>query len=262
MFTYGEMHEKRREIHKCHRLGRMEPIKITDNVYFVGTYQASSHIIDTGEGLIMFDTGYAETAYLLVDSIYRLGYRPEDIKYIVNTHWHHDHTAATADIAALSGAKTLIARDDAEKAKAFFDADILIDDKDTLTLGNTTVEFLVTPGHTKGTLSFFFDTTDGGKVLRAGSFGGTGLNTLALGTFEFENAREAFFASIERLKGEKVDVFLGNHTWNNGTWHKGQLALESEKNPFVDSELWHKFLEKRKQDLVDLINRENSNGKE
>ena len=31
------------------------------NIYFVGTYEASSHLIDTGDGLILIDTGYEET---------------------------------------------------------------------------------------------------------------------------------------------------------------------------------------------------------
>mgnify|MGYP006326851691 FL=1 len=35
-----------------------EPIKIFGNLYFVGTKPASVHVIDTGDGLIMLDTGY------------------------------------------------------------------------------------------------------------------------------------------------------------------------------------------------------------
>ena len=55
--------------------GRIEPIKITDNVYFVGTYQVSSHLIDTGEGIILIDTGFKNTLYLVVESIRELGFR-------------------------------------------------------------------------------------------------------------------------------------------------------------------------------------------
>lgn len=120
MFRYGDMYSILKDIKKTPRLGRMTPFKIVGNVYFVGTYHASSHLIDTGDGLILIDTGYAATEYMLVDSIYRLGFKPDDIKYIVNTHWHWDHAEATADIAALSGAKTIIGRDDEQKAKKYF----------------------------------------------------------------------------------------------------------------------------------------------
>ena len=98
-----------------HYEGRVDPFKIIGNVYFIGCIPASSHLIDTGEGLILIDTGYEDTLFLLVDSIYRLGFRPSDIKYIIHTHWHGDHTAATAGLVALSGAKTLIGHKDAAR---------------------------------------------------------------------------------------------------------------------------------------------------
>ena len=43
-----------------HYEGAIEPFKIIGNTYFVGTFPASSHLIDTGDGLILLDTGYAE----------------------------------------------------------------------------------------------------------------------------------------------------------------------------------------------------------
>ena len=87
-------------------VGKIQPFKIIDGVYFVGTYQASSHLVDTGDGLILIDTGYDNTTYLVVNSIYELGFNVKDIKYIINTHWHGDHTEGTAPIADLSGART------------------------------------------------------------------------------------------------------------------------------------------------------------
>lgn len=256
MFRYGSMYEKLPEIQKNHRLGKMTPFKIVGNVYFVGTYQASCHIIDTGEGLIMIDPGYSATAYLVIDSLYRSGFDPRDIKYIINTHWHGDHTEATADFADLSGAKTLIGRDDAAKAKRHFVPDILIDDGDTLTLGNTTIRFVHTPGHTKGTVSFFFDTVEDGRSYRVGSFGGAGLNTMVPEAFDFDGCREAYFASLARLKKERVDVFIGNHTWNNDTYGKSIGLLEGKSNGFINSEIWLTFLNTYENRLIKIIENE------
>lgn len=222
--------------------GKMEPFKIIGNVYFVGTFQASCHLIDTGDGLILIDPGYSNTLYLVIRSIYKLGFKPEDIKYIVNTHWHGDHTEATAALVDLSGAKTLIGRYDEERTKRYFVPDILLKDGDTLELGNTKMTFMETPGHTKGTVSFFFDTVDNGRTYRVGMFGGAGANTMVRGKFDYEGCREGYRASLHRLQKEKVDVFIGNHTWNNDTFEKGKLLLETGENTFVDPELWHKFL--------------------
>ena len=189
----------------------------------------------------------------MVASIYKLGFRPEEIKYIINTHWHWDHTEATAALAELSGAKTLLGREDEENAKRYFTPDILLKDGDTLTLGNTTISFMETPGHTKGTISLFFDTTEGGRTYRVGMFGGAGSNTLRKGAFEFEGCREAYYASLERLQKEKVDVFIGNHVWNNDTFTKGKLLMETGENQFLDGSLWNKFLTHCKKRLDNVI---------
>ena len=256
MFKNSDIHSRLAEMHVNPEVGRMQPCRIIGKTYFVGTYQASCHLIDTGDGLIMIDTGYLNTRDLVLDSIRHLGFSPKNIRYIVNTHWHGDHTAATSFFAELSGAKTLIGRDDLEKAKRYFTADIPVDDGDTLTLGNTTVSFMHTPGHTKGTLSFFYDTEDGGTTYRVGMFGGAGANTLVEGEYDFDGAREAYLASVDRLKREKVDVFIGNHTWNNNTYEKSLKLLSGGENEFIDGKVWLKFLEHCKARLERIISEE------
>ena len=257
MFRYGKMHDLLPQVKQYPWLGKMTPFKIFGNTYFVGTYQASCHIIDTGDGLIMIDPGYENTAYLVIDSIYQLGFDPRDIKYIINTHWHWDHTEATAAFADLSGAKTLIGRDDVEKASKYFTPDIIIDDGDTLSLGDTTVRFVHTPGHTKGTVSLFYDIVEDGVIYRVGMFGGAGLNTLVPSEYDFEGCREAYFASLERLKLEKVDIFIGNHTWNNNTYGKYEKLAATGQNDFIDSDIWQCFLDEYKRRLTDKIRKEN-----
>ena len=74
---------------------QMKPFKIAENLYFVGTKRASSHLIDTGCGLILLDTGYPKDLYLILDGIYRLGFNPSDIKYILHSHGHIDHFGGT-----------------------------------------------------------------------------------------------------------------------------------------------------------------------
>lgn len=234
-------------------LGKMEPFRLFGDTYFVGTYQASCHLIDTEDGLVMIDPGYTNTAYLVMDNIYRLGFDPRDIKYIVNTHWHWDHTEATAGFADLSGARTLLGSEDAEKASQYFTPDILISDGDTLSLGNKTFRFLHTPGHTKGTISLFYEDTDGDRTCTLGMFGGAGLNTLVPGAYDFDGAREAYFASLARLRKVHVDVMLGNHTWNNDTYGKFLAMLDEAENPFLDPTLWTRFLDDYKLRLESLI---------
>ena len=256
MFRYGPMYENSPRYGKEPWLGRMEPCKIIANTYFVGTYQASCHLIDTGDGLILIDPGYSNTLYLVVDSIRKLGFDPGDIRYILCTHWHGDHTAATRPLVGISGAKTMIGELDAERAAECFVPDILIKDGDELTLGDTTIHFMHTPGHTAGTVSFFYDAWENGHVYRLGMFGGAGVNTLSRNTFEFEGCREAYLSSLTRLRSERVDVMLGNHTWNNDTYNKSIELLSGGENRFIDPELWCRFLNNCKARLMKVIERE------
>ena len=225
--------------------GRIVPFAISDNVYFVGTYQASVHLIDTGDGYILVDTGYKNTFDLVVESIKALGFDPDGVKYIVNTHWHGDHTQASGMMAELTGAKNVISRIDAPEVEklGYFKPDVLLDDGDKLTLGNTTLEIMITPGHTKGTVSFTFDTTYNGKVYKVGMFGGAGANTL-VHPHTYPGCREDYIASCDRLLGVPVEIFIGNHCWNNRTAEKGELIVSGGENLFIDGGAeWKKFLE-------------------
>ncbi len=240
-----------------HYEGAMEPFKIIGNVYFVGTYPASAHLIDTGDGLILIDTGYADTLHLVINSIYKIGFSPYDIKYIIHTHWHGDHTEATAALAHLSGAETFIGEKDFEKVKKHFVADHTLRDADTVELGNTKIEIMETPGHTEGCISLFFETEEDGTVYKVGTFGGAGVNTLTKPWFDYDNCREDYRKSLERLRQKRVDVFIGNHVWNNNTEENGKILLTTGENKFINNKIWIEFLDFCEKRLDDVIQKEN-----
>ena len=82
-------------------LSDIPPFRLAGNTYFVGTYKASSHLIDTGDGLILIDTGYASTADVILESMQILGFDIADVKLILHSHGHYDHTEGTAKLLKL-----------------------------------------------------------------------------------------------------------------------------------------------------------------
>lgn len=256
------MYPKKEWFGKDPWLGYMEPFHILKGISYVGTYAASVHLIDTGDGLVLIDTGYRSSVYTIVDGIYRLGYKPEDVKYIFLTHWHGDHTEGVAPLLTVAkNAKTVIGiRDDAIVRKnGYFDPDIVVKDGDTLTLGKVTFRFVETPGHTVGVISIFFDYEEEGRVYYVGTFGGAGpLSLFEDNASYYPGARDDYFKSIERLKKEKVDLFIGNHCWNNDTDGKAeQLRAHPETNPFVDDKEFYRFLDFCRDRVLDRMKREN-----
>lgn len=245
-------------------LSDMKPFRLAGNIYFIGCYAESSHMIDTGEGLILIDTGSEDKVDVLVESIEMLGYRVEDIKLILHSHGHYDHSWASGKLAALSGAKTYVHEKDIRYLNGKFTPDFGYKDGDMICLGNTQILVLETPGHTEGTVSFFFYTEEGGKRYRAGMFGGAGVNQVKIdylkkrGLSYFQRAM--YLESTARLKKEPVDIFLGNHSWNNKTREKYAQSLTSEENPFIDSTAWVPFLERCEGQLRDIMASEAGTG--
>ena len=252
-------------------LRTMEPFHIFGNTWFAGSRPASTHIIDTGDGLILLDSGYQERLYLVINSIWKCGFSPYDIKYIIHSHGHIDHAAATKALVELTGAKTFIgeadcgmvngSRPDLTWAIEFdteqppaFEPDVLLHDGDKITLGNVEIECVSTPGHTPGTFSFFWNMEVDGKTYRAGTMGGAGLNTLKAEYIhrlhlENEDGRGAFRKSIARCRQEKVDIFIGNHAGNNQTPERYQRLCDGDKYAFVDPNAWQIFLDQCEEKL-------------
>lgn len=241
--------------------GLLKPFHILKGISFVGTYQASIHLIDTGDGLVMIDTGYLNTFYWVVNGIYSLGYRPSDVKYIFMTHWHDDHVEGVKPMLTLAPeAKTVIGvRDDKRVFERYgIKPDIVVKDGDTLTCGDITFRFVETPGHTVGTVSIFFDYPEDGRTYHVGMFGGAGRGALFEDNVDYyKGSRNDYFNSLARLKAEKVDLFLGNHCWNNNTDEKA-AAMEAnpEINPFVDEKEFYRFLDYCYTDVKERMKRE------
>ncbi len=245
----------------------IKPAKIFGNLYFIGIRAVCTHLIDTGDGLIIIDPGYSESLHIIVNNIWELGFRPADIKYIIGSHAHFDHVDSVHELASMTGAKTFIGKADLPLLTGelyhypikTFKPDVLLNDGDAISLGNTEINCVSTPGHTDGTMSFFFNVTDGEKTYRAGTFGGAGTNTLVREFLTKHNlpfeSRQKFVESIHKLQGEKVEIFLGNHLENNRTEEKlGKLNIQKE-NPFIENSQaeWNLFLEERLSKINSII---------
>ena len=254
--------------------GAMPPFRLFGNIWFVGTSPASTHVIDTGDGLILLDSGYQESLYLVLESMHECALNPKDIRYIIHSHGHIDHAAATRALAELTGAETFIGEGDREMVNGTrpeltwapeynmaypppFEPDHQLHDGDQIRLGNTVIDCMETPGHTPGVISFFWNVEDHGKVYRAGTFGGAGMNSMRSAYIrkyhlEDEDWRGAFRRSLQRAKSEKVDLFIGNHVSQNRTPERYQRLAAGDPMAFIDPAAWEEFLNGCEERLNEL----------
>lgn len=249
------------------------PFRMAGNLYFIGSRAVSVHLIDTGEGLILIDTGYPYMHEQILESMRTLGFDPADIRILLHSHGHYDHIGCTAQLKAVSGAKTCISRIDNEIVNGMrnlswadelgyevlppFECDVLLDDGDIVELGNTRILCRLAPGHTEGTLCFFFEIEEDGQKYTAAMHGGVGTNSLEKPFLEKYGLplelREIFRRDLRELAKVPVDIVLGNHPDQSDTEGKLKRILGGEKNACIDSAEWPRFMQACEERLDKLI---------
>ena len=191
----------------------LEPFQIFDNLYFVGIKAVASYVIETSDGLILIDTldGFEGFTDRLLSNIRELELDPMDIKYVFILQSHRDHYGGALElqthIDALFGAAEedweVITNNLGDQAPR---KDLILEDGSAITLGDTTINFEHTPGHTPGTTSIRFSVFDEGREHLAYFHGGSALRT------DEPQAIQIFIDDLERIRQiPDIEVQIINH---------------------------------------------------
>ena len=245
----------------------VKPFKVAPQTWYVsGQTWVGCYLIDTGDGLILLDTAIPESTYLLVDSIYRLGFQPEDIKKILISHAHFDHCGGAAEMKELTGAKVYMSKEDYIFMKECpeetlipdsgshvqeFEPDCFYSDDEPVVQGNVVIRTMLTPGHTIGCTSFFWKVKNPvtGQEYAVGMHGGVGANTMndeyyADSKYLKPELRERFFADADKLKKIHVDIALPSHP-NQIEIIDRAGTYTDENQPYLDETVWAQFVDER-----------------
>lgn len=150
------------------------PFRIHGDTYYVGTAGLASILVDTGDGLLLFDGALPQSAPLIDRNIRALGFRTTDIVRIFLSHAHYDHAGGVAALQRLSGAPLLtheaaletvlegsLQPDDPQYEPGASTGRfppvakvVTVADGDVVSIGDTSVRAIHTPGHTPGGMSW------------------------------------------------------------------------------------------------------------
>ena len=97
-------------------LGRQDPQRVHGNTWLVGFAGLTVGLIQTDDGLILIDGGVPQGVAQVEANLAAAGFRIEDVKYILSTEPHWDHSGGLAALARDSGA-TVVASPEAAGAK-------------------------------------------------------------------------------------------------------------------------------------------------
>lgn len=237
-----------------------EPFRIEGNLYSVGGSDVTSFLIVTPDGHVLIDGGYAEMAPLVVANVRKLGFRIEDVRFLLNSHAHLDHAGGLAALKKASGATFVASRADAPllargglRDPQFRDRfpfppivpDRIVDDGDTVTLGGVELVARITPGHTPGCTTW---TTTAGRrsvafLCSASVPAGYTLTT----NRRYPNAVADYRRTFAVLRSLHPDIFLGSH----GSFF--DLAGKTKGGNFVDPEGYKAFVEGSGRDFEERV---------
>jgi metallo-beta-lactamase class B len=213
--------------------GAQDPFQLYGNSYYVGTQGLSSVLITSPAGHILIDGASPKAAVQIAAHIRQLGFKLEDIRYILTSHEHVDHVGGIAELQRLSGAtvltspaaKPVLESGKADKGDPQFGHDMpdmtpvapvrTVRDGESVALGPLSIKAHYTPGHTQGGISWTWQSFEHGKGMNM--VYADSLNAMAgpgfrySGNTVYPNAKADVERSIARMAALPCDILVTAH---------------------------------------------------
>lgn len=233
-----------------------EPFALYGNTYYVGTHGVSSVLITSKAGHILIDGGSPESPALIARHIRQLGFKVEDIHYILNSHEHIDHAGGIAELQRWSGATVLTSSKGADVLRTGLPSKAdpqytdlpdtmgpiahveAIADGTVVKLGPLRVTAHYTPGHAPGGVSWTWAAREGGVT--ANLVYADSLNAFAAKPFEYRGnttypqARADLTRSIATVAALPCDILVSAHPEGSDLWERLEKAQAEGHAGFID----------------------------
>jgi metallo-beta-lactamase class B len=220
-----------------------EPMKVFDNLYFIGMKDVSAWAVTTSDGIIILDALYDYSVDdEIAEGLKKVGLKPENIKYAIVSHGHGDHSGGAKYLQDRFKARVLLSETDwalldrGRGTKPARDASSgVVTDGQKLTLGDETITMYITPGHTPGTISYLIPVKDNGRPHLVAEWGGTAFNfPRSVDAFKIYAASAERFRTIAANAG--ADAIISNHSDYDGSKEKLpklKARKPGDPNPYV-----------------------------
>ncbi len=254
-----------------HRAEKVEGFRILGNIYYVGASDLASYLITTPQGHFLIDTGVSEMSASIRHNVEALGFRMEDIHYLLASHAHFDHIQGHAVMQRMTGAQVLVMEADADAMEAGQDlsplgfegwepvhVDRRIEDGESVSLGGTTLTATWAPGHTPGCTSWTMSTTDNGEEMVVTFFGCNGPNdgVKLVNNPRFPNLIEETRFGFDNLAKLNPDIYLTGHTEGQFDGIESLLRTQARPHPLLQQQPWQELIAERRASIEARITAE------
>jgi metallo-beta-lactamase class B len=234
-----------------------EPFRVIGNIHYVGTEGLASYLVTTPQGHILIDTPLDVSTSLVKDNIAKLGFKLTDIKLMLNTHAHLDHTGGFAELKKDTGAQMISGEADKPLLEGGYypnndaphlrfppvQVDRTVKDGDVIEFGGTRITAISTPGHSPGCTSWSLNVKEGNATHSVLIFcsGTVALNRL-VGKPTHPTIVEDYRRTFAWAKTFSTDVLLAPHPEMFGMMKKRALVADGKPSPFVDKSEFGTYL--------------------
>ncbi len=183
-------------------------VQVFDDVYFANSGWVGAWVINTSDGIILWDTlnSEEEVKTIIEPGMRRFGLDPADIKVVVIGHYHNDHTGGLPYVQRTYNPAIYMGKQDWDVIMAG-DSGLLrgedVIDGQKLTLGDTSLTLLLLPGHTPGSVSGIFAGQYQGRTVNI-------LNTTA-SRYSTYTSMAAFQRMFDEAKRAQVEAVVQVH---------------------------------------------------
>jgi metallo-beta-lactamase class B len=230
-----------------------KPFQIYGNTYYVGTDGISAVLITSPKGHILIDGATEKGGEIIADNIKTLGFKMADVKFILNSHAHHDHAGGISHLQKLSGATVMAG---AAGAKALSTGKTAAEDPqfgsladfaavaktravkegEVVKLGPLAVTAHLTPGHTPGGASWTWQVCDAGQCKNF--VYGDSLSAVSSDSYKFTAHPEVVSSlegSIAKVEALPCDVLVTAHPEVNDLFGRNERAAKEGVAAYVDA---------------------------
>ncbi|HEX8395743.1 MAG TPA: subclass B3 metallo-beta-lactamase [Longimicrobium sp.] len=221
------------------------PVHLFGNTYYVGTDGLASILITSPEGHVLIDGALPNSAPLILANIRALGFDPRDVKLILNSHAHFDHSGGLAALQRATGAPVAVSaqsagavrsgragENDPQYGELFPTPPVpnvtTIQEGRPMRVGSLALTAYITAGHTPGGTTWTWRSCEGGRCvdfvyadsqspISADGFRFSGNTRYPNAAADFERG----YAVLERLS---CDILITPHPSGSSLWQRVATA--------------------------------------